>query len=317
MVEVSDEARGRGHKEDCRVVVIDEDAVRRRATCDLLASEGYAVVPVAELRELAKTLEVAAPTVIVQDVSLPRRGADVAAAEAFVRQVVGRRYPIVLYGDRPTDGVSSLDGASRALVHIPSDDGGRALLSLLRRLVTSSGERPISSSNLLERVPPPSSSRNAVAAKVEPRSGPPNPAAIENVRLLLIDDSEMTLEIMQAKLAAIGYDVRTALSLGEVRALIANWAPNVIVADIRRPDIPGHELCARLKATVHREDVLIVLCSSLRDEEIAPLAEAARADGWVSKAHGLDDFAARIQAVSEALLQRMSAEHARQLGGAS
>lgn len=260
-----------------RIVVIDEDDQRRADTCALLAAEGYFVIPLRRVSDAEGILSDDVPSVVVRDVSLPRSAAVVAESEAALRQLVDRRCPIVLYGNRPPVELSELDGLNRSSAHIPSDDGGRALLSLLRR-VTSRASRPSPSA-----------------------SGEHIVRALPKLRLLLIDDSEMTLEIMQDKLAALDFDVRIAVALGEVRALIANWAPNIIVADVRRPDIPGDVLCSRLKATVPGE-VMVVLCSSLPDHEIEPLAHAANADGWASKAHGLDGFAERIQMVAENLL---------------
>jgi len=267
-----------------RVIVIDDDESRRSATCAMIEREGYFATPALHLLHLAELLNEEMPTVVVRDVSIPQTTRDVREREAELREIVDRRCPVILYGHRPPFEVSELDGTSRASVHVPSGDGGRNLIALLRRLLPLGGGL---------RTSPPSSSGNMSRL-------------LQNVRLLLIDDSEMTLEIMQAKLAEVGFDVRIAVALGEVRSIVAHWQPNLIVADIVRPDIPGDELCARLKDTVRRPDVLIVLCSSLPDEEIAPLARAARADGWVSKAAGLDALVGRIQALSYVLLRGRS-----------
>lgn len=267
-----------------RVLVVDDDAVRRSATCARIERAGYLATPVLHLVHLGELLEDDLPTVVLRDVSLPQTAAEIRQREAELRVVVDRRCPIILYGNRPEMEVSELDGRARASAHVPSGDGGRSLMALLKRLL------PLETAS---RTTPPSSEGNMSRL-------------LQNVRLLLIDDSEMTLEIMQAKLSEVGFDVRIAVALGEVRSIVAHWQPNLIVADIVRPDIPGDELCARLKESVRRPDVLIVLCSSLPDEDIAPLARAARADGWVSKAAGLDALVGRIQALSYVLLRGRS-----------
>ena len=260
--------------------MIDDDASRRRATCVLLEREGYLAVPAFDLTHVAELLGVDLPTVVLRDVSVPQTLGEVRGREAALRDMVDRRCPIVLFGNRPMMEVSELDGSAGASAHVPTS----SLITLLRRilpLVPTSRTMPPSSAGTMSRL-------------------------LQNVRLLLIDDSEMTLEIMQAKLSQVGFDVRIAVALGEVRSIVTHWQPNLIVADIVRPDIPGNELGARLKDTVRRSDVLVLLCSSLPDEDIAPLARAARADGWVSKAAGLDALVGRIQALSYVLLRGRS-----------
>src|SRR5207247_4582724 len=110
-------------------------------------------------------------------------------------------------------------------------------------------------------------------------------------------------------LSSRGCDVRLAVALGEVRSIVANWAPQVIVADVKRPDIRGEELCARLKASVEGSRVLVLLCSSLPDVELAQLARLANADGYVSKAHGLERFVVQLEEVTLRMLAPASSWH--------
>lgn len=245
-----------------------------------LEDEGFSCLGFADANELEGPLSQATQTVVVRDVSLPRSWTDVAEEQLVLRAIVGERCPIVLYGDRGGIEISELEGsASRPALHIPSDARARKLTSLLKRLMPVVPLRPTS-----------------------PPSRPDFSVVTASNRILLIDDSEITLEIMQEHLARSGFDVRIAVSLGEVRSLVANWAPNIIVADVVRPDIPGNQLCARLKATVCRSDVLVVLCSSLPDRQLSELARAARADGYVSKAYGLEELVDRMLVLSRKLL---------------
>jgi CheY-like chemotaxis protein len=218
--------------------------------------------------------------VVIRDVSLPRTWRDVSEDHLVLRAIVGDRCPIVLYGDRGEPEFSELEWSGRPALHIPSGLGACKLVSLLKRLMPST-------------------------AALRPTSPPSHPdlsaAALPN-RMLLIDDSEITLEIMQERLTSSGFDVRIALSLGEIRSMVANWAPNIIVADVVRPDIPGDELCSRLKTTVCRSDVLVILCSSLPDKQLMALARMAKADGYVSKAYGLEEFVDRVLVLSRRLL---------------
>jgi DNA-binding response OmpR family regulator len=110
----------------------------------------------------------------------------------------------------------------------------------------------------------------------------------------LIDESEMTLELMQERLVAEGADVRIAVALGEVDSIVANWCPNLVVANVKRADLAGDALCARLKHAVGSSELRILLCSTLPDAELRLLAMAAGADGFVSKSRGLDSFVREV-----------------------
>jgi CheY-like chemotaxis protein len=92
-----------------------------------------------------------------------------------------------------------------------------------------------------------------------------------------------------------GFDVRIALSLGEVQSIIQGWSPNVIVADVNMPDIRGDDLCARLKTAAATRDAMVMLCSSMPPSELSGIADAAGADGFVSKELGLDHFVSTIE----------------------
>lgn len=213
------------------------------------------------------------PTVIIYDVSAPRSWREITSENTLIRNLVAGRCPVVLYGDRPSSELSELEWASQSVAHIPTSDGGRALLAILRRLLP------------VDQPTRPAPSR------------PDFDYELASVRVLLIDDSELTLELMQSRLSSVGFDVRIAVAIGEVRSIVTHWSPNMIVADIKRPDIAGDELCARLKATA--KGVLVILCSSMPDAELKELARAARADGYVSKAGGIETFVAGLRALSK------------------
>jgi CheY-like chemotaxis protein len=103
-------------------------------------------------------------------------------------------------------------------------------------------------------------------------------------RILLIDDSEIALEVQCRVLRADGFDVRGARGADEVPDLLQDWSPQVILADVDMPAVTGPELCRQLKAHYDTAHVPIVLCSAMSVDALATLARECEADGWVSKA---------------------------------
>jgi CheY-like chemotaxis protein len=275
-------------EEGRRVLVLDKDDARRAATCTLLERGSFPTIGASHIRVLEPYLADPLPTVLLFDVSVPRSWREVLDDHRALRAIVDDRCPIVLHGDRPTTDLTELEWATRATAHIPWHPQGRFLLPLLRRLLPPAAARPSRTTR-----PP---SRSAIDTGPRPR-------------LLLIDDSEITLELMQSQLSSRGFDIRIAVSLGEIRSIVSNWSPQVIVADVKRPDIPGDELCARLKSSVESASVLVLLCSSLPEAELTELARAAGADGHVSKSRGLDRFVSDLEGLVRRLLAEAPSSH--------
>lgn len=125
---------------------------------------------------------------------------------------------------------------------------------------------------------------------------------MENRRILLIDDSEITLEMERSVLESRGYDVRATSTLIEFERVLAEFQPNLILTDIHMPEVQGTDICRTLKNEYKTQDIPIVLFSSLNDEELAALAEQVGADGYLSKAHGLEALGEKVDELIESIL---------------
>jgi CheY-like chemotaxis protein len=258
-----------------RVVVVDENELSRASVCAALEGAGYEAIAVATTIGLRKAL--AEPTAVVLcDVSPPLTYQQILATVRAVRAIADGHAPVVLSGTQSVEQLEILVRASHAAGFVERRDDPAVLLCQLRRFVPAKrSERPTA----------------------RPRW--------DILKLLLIDDSEITLELMQEHLRQRGFDVRLAFSLGEVQSIIRGWSPNVIVADVNMPDMRGDDLCARLKAAAATRDAFVILCSGMPEESLASVADAAGADGFVSKSHGIDHFVSSIEAVCRRISDRL------------
>jgi CheY-like chemotaxis protein len=124
----------------------------------------------------------------------------------------------------------------------------------------------------------------------------------EKKRILLLDDSAITLEMEKAVLEERGYPVATASNLLEFQQLMEKFAPEVILTDLMMPDISGKDIVRVLKQDFHTERIPIVLFSSKSDDELAEIAEQAGADGFLSKSHGIDKLADMVDELVDSIL---------------
>lgn len=113
-------------------------------------------------------------------------------------------------------------------------------------------------------------------------------------RIIFIDDSEITREMIRAALVDVGHVVSVAENLLNFDQKLAEFNPDIILTDVNMPDIRGDEICKVLKTKYDTADIPIVLFSSKDTDELAELAERAGADGFVSKQQGFDKLIEKI-----------------------
>ena len=121
-------------------------------------------------------------------------------------------------------------------------------------------------------------------------------------KILLLDDSEITLEMERAVLEERGYEVAVATNLIEFQALLDGFQPEIILTDLVMPDVSGKDIVRVLKQDFHTERIPIVLFSSIPDEELAEIAEQAGADGYLSKSHGIERLGDMVDELVDSII---------------
>ena len=124
----------------------------------------------------------------------------------------------------------------------------------------------------------------------------------EKKRILLLDDSTITLEMEKAVLEERGYRVAIASNLLEFQSQIDVFQPEIILTDLMMPDVSGKDIVRVLKQDFHTEKIPIVLFSSKTDEELQEIAEQAGADGYLSKSHGIDQLGDMVDELVDSII---------------
>jgi CheY-like chemotaxis protein len=124
----------------------------------------------------------------------------------------------------------------------------------------------------------------------------------EKKKILLLDDSVITLEMEKAVLEERGYVVAVASNLIEFQAALDAFQPEVILTDLMMPDISGKDIVRVLKQDFHTERIPIVLFSSKPDEELAEISEQAGADGFLSKSHGIEKLGDMVDELVDSII---------------
>jgi DNA-binding response OmpR family regulator len=121
-------------------------------------------------------------------------------------------------------------------------------------------------------------------------------------KILLLDDSTITLEMEKAVLEERGYEVAVAATLLEFRAELERFQPEIILTDLMMPDVSGKDLVRVLKQDFDTQQIPIILFSSKLDGELAVIAEQAGADGYLSKSHGIEKLGDMVDELVDSII---------------
>jgi CheY-like chemotaxis protein len=114
-------------------------------------------------------------------------------------------------------------------------------------------------------------------------------------RILLVDDCEVTLVVEKVLLESRGYQVQTLSALAGFDAAVEAFRPDVVLTDVRMPEASGMDLCRHLKQSA--PGIPVVLVSAMGEEELSAYAQASGADGYLSKAEGLEALGEKMDAL--------------------
>lgn len=113
-----------------------------------------------------------------------------------------------------------------------------------------------------------------------------------SLRILVVEDDREIRTMMRDTLAVEGFEVQTAVSLSEARAMLLHALPDVLVLDLGLPDGDGVELVNEVRKR-HALPILIVSARHQEAQKIAMLD--AGADDYLVKPFSVGELLARIR----------------------
>jgi len=111
--------------------------------------------------------------------------------------------------------------------------------------------------------------------------------------ILVADDETQITRVLKTTLSAQGYGVRAAGDGQEALNIWDNWQADLIITDLRIPNMDGLELCRRIRKTSR---VPIIVLSVKGEEAIKVEALDAGADDYVTKPFSVNELVARVRA---------------------
>jgi two-component system sensor histidine kinase/response regulator len=113
--------------------------------------------------------------------------------------------------------------------------------------------------------------------------------------ILIVDDTPANLRLLSQMLSERGYKVRAVLS--GPQALMAAQAapPDLILLDIRMPEMDGYQVCRRLKADERTRETPVLFISALSEADDKVQAFDAGGVDYITKPFQVKEVLARVQ----------------------
>jgi two-component system KDP operon response regulator KdpE len=112
-------------------------------------------------------------------------------------------------------------------------------------------------------------------------------------RILVVDDEPSILATLAPLLRARGYEVFTATSGHAALDAVDRHMPQLVVLDLGLPDLPGVEVCRRIREG-RAIPILVLSARGAESDKVAALD--AGADDYVTKPFSTEELLARVRA---------------------
>jgi diguanylate cyclase (GGDEF)-like protein len=135
-------------------------------------------------------------------------------------------------------------------------------------------------------------------AKMEtsPTPRPPAEQGATAMRILLVEDSASSRQLLEKILRQDGHTVFSATNGREALSMALEVMPQVVITDWVMPEMDGVELCKSLRATEWGRDLYLLMLTSVEAVEDLVKAYEAGVDEYVTKPVNPDTLQARLRA---------------------
>jgi len=130
--------------------------------------------------------------------------------------------------------------------------------------------------------------------KSPPSPSDPDDTLMSRAEILLVDDDPRLREVVRYALSREGFTVREAANGVEALEALKRAPVDLLVLDVKMPEMDGMELCRQVRRT---SEVPIVFLSSKDDELDRVLGLELGGDDYVTKPFSTRELVSRVKAV--------------------
>lgn len=113
--------------------------------------------------------------------------------------------------------------------------------------------------------------------------------------VLVVDDQAPNIQAVGALLVQAGHDVMPALSGEQALERCEQRTPDLVLLDMRMPDMDGFEVSARLKDNPRTKDTPVIFLTAAHEREVLVKAFESGAVDYVTKPFVAEELLARVK----------------------
>jgi CheY-like chemotaxis protein len=102
-------------------------------------------------------------------------------------------------------------------------------------------------------------------------------------RILFVDDDPLTLETLKRSVELFGHEAILASSGEQAETLIADHQPDLILTDMRLPDMDGLTLVKSIKESPTAAEIPVVMLSASPEVDVSEISLEAGAEEFLTK----------------------------------
>jgi phosphoserine phosphatase RsbU/P len=123
------------------------------------------------------------------------------------------------------------------------------------------------------------------------------PVPNDQRKLLIVDDEVSNLELLEAILRPEGYQLTRAFTGKEALDICYSMTPDLVIMDVRMPEMNGFEACREIKALCSDRFIPVMLLTSLDDTNSKVHGLDSGADEYMVKQPSRAELLARVRAL--------------------
>jgi DNA-binding response OmpR family regulator len=113
---------------------------------------------------------------------------------------------------------------------------------------------------------------------------------------VVVDDPDV-IHRVSSHMQREGLNVRTFLSGTRFLEFLQSEVPDIVILDIRLPDINGYALCKHIRTEERLSSIPIIILTDKKEEIDKILGFELGADDYVTKPFSVDELTARVKAI--------------------
>ncbi|HET7752587.1 MAG TPA: response regulator transcription factor [Anaeromyxobacteraceae bacterium] len=115
--------------------------------------------------------------------------------------------------------------------------------------------------------------------------------------VLIVDDERDLLSLVDFNLRQAGFETVLATTGEQALAHVRRRVPDLVILDLMLPDIPGTEICRRIKSDARTRHVPVIMLTAKGEEVDRVVGFELGAEDYVTKPFSVRELVLRVRAV--------------------